>query len=219
MVNLGLCVGKDLLCSRIGHPLSYYEAKNEARKPAGLRLKRLTDFLTRYFLEKGQMLVGDALKDRDEARVRSHLREELKRSPLFRPGPPAPQPGTEKTAAAKEKPLPVSSLQQMKPGRWYRVQLGLVPVAKSRKGLIRRLKVNKGVKEYHMLYSEFKGMDRTGTRAVILPILDIALAMTLLGQKEQRINVVCCALSLFGRRFLSIVSLYRDEKKGEEKKK
>ena len=208
MVSLGLCVSKDILCSKIGHPLSYYDAKNEKKKPAEIRLKLLTDFLARYFAARRGPEIEGFLKEKNDSTLREHIKTTLQNSPLFRAVSSQKKGKGKEKEASQDKLLPhVKGLGEVYTDRWCVLELDLSHAARDERGYIKRLRMGEGSGEHMLLYSELKGSDDRYGKARILPTIDMALSMTILLRAEKKKTVVCCSLPLFGKHYVYVDSL------------
>lgn len=217
MVSLGLCVNKDLLCSKILHPLGYYDAKNEKKKPSEIRLKLLTDFLTGYFTARREPEIEDFLKGKSERAFREHIKTTVQNSPLFR-AKSAQEKGKEgETKASPEKLPHAKDLGEVRSDRWCVLELIVSHAARDERGYIKSLRIGEGSGEHYILYSELKGTDNRYQKAEILPSIDMALSMKILLVSEGKKKLVCCALPLFGRHYVYIDTLHEETERKENK--
>jgi len=181
MDNLGLCVNRDLLCSKIIHPLGYYHAKNEAHRPARIREKRYVDFLVSYF---------SLMEKKDEKALGRHIMEAVHKAELF---------GEEKK---KGKMLNENSQKE-----WNLIELKFLT---GEKGFIKTLKLEdeKGVR--YVLYAELRATDSRGKMVRFLPTLDMALAMKIFERRGKWVKALCRDIPLFKKRYLYLHAIYKE---------
>ncbi len=196
MDSLGLCVEKDRLCWTVGHPLGYYEARNEGMKDPKFREKHFITFLASYFEKSRYTDVLEILQGRSYPEKRSYMEAAVKRSGVF-----------EKPEALLKLPEPddLFDLDKLPKRGLFRANLILSPRNPSRP--IRRMKIDKGGKERSIHFASFTCKDRKGRPFIILPVLDMALALALIPGGELPIPVVCGRIHLFSRDYLYLAGL------------
>jgi len=214
MVSLGLCVNRDLLCAKIGHPLSYYDARNERKKPVGLRLKRLTDFLTTYFWTRRREAIQEFLRGKNEGDLRKHIKTTIQGSPLFRVATTQKKAGKTTGKPQARKPVPAESLADLRLDRRCVLELRLKNSASHERGFIRGLRISVPGAEHSILFSELQGTDTRGRRAEFLPVIDMSLSMDVLRQAGEKRSVICGILPLFNKSYVYIDSLQKNDKTG-----